>query len=178
MDVPSVEAAAVVVSANCGERSQRGHVTPGESPRQIRSGKMAAAPLAIAFPVGRHRGAATLLHGLGVKTRSSYWTSDGDACGRRNLLGGVVSRDTVWFDVVAGLLFGTAPPVMTVLSLGVRQGGLSTPRHDVCSTVGDRGLHSVAASSACSVSQCLVLLRNLQCGAGQRCGTACDAPGF
>ena len=33
--------------------------------------------------------------GLWVKTRSSSWTSDGGSCGRRDLLGGVVSRDTV-----------------------------------------------------------------------------------
>jgi hypothetical protein len=32
---------------------------------------------------------------LGVKTRSRFWTSDGGAYGRRNLHGGVISRDTV-----------------------------------------------------------------------------------
>jgi hypothetical protein len=32
---------------------------------------------------------------LWVKPRSKAWTSDGDACGRRDLLGGVVSRDIV-----------------------------------------------------------------------------------
>ena len=30
-----------------------------------------------------------------MKTQSSSWTSDGGACGRRDLLGGVVSRDTI-----------------------------------------------------------------------------------
>jgi hypothetical protein len=61
---------------------------------------------------------ATLLHGLRVKIRSSFWTSDGGAYGRRNLLRGVASRDIARFIGSAGLLLVTASPVVMYRSLG------------------------------------------------------------
>ena len=105
--------------------------------------------------------------GLWVKTRSSSWTSDGGACGRRDLLGGVVSRDTVWRlgrPATRDLL----RPVVTILSDGVRRRGLPTSRQDACSSVGGRGSALSCCSPACSVPRCLELRGSLQCGAGQR----------
>jgi len=48
---PPVGKAVAMVSARYGERVQRGFGTPGESPRQILSGGMAAAPSGVAIPV-------------------------------------------------------------------------------------------------------------------------------
>jgi len=65
--------------------------------------------------------------GLWVKTRFSSWTSDGGACGRRDLLGGVVSRDTVRrLGRPAARDF--LRPVVTNLSEGVQRRGLPTSR--------------------------------------------------
>lgn len=105
--------------------------------------------------------------GLWVKTRSSSWTSDGGACGRRDLLGGVVSRDTVrrlGRPAARGLLRS----VVTNLSEGVRRRGLPTSRQDACSSVGGRGSSLGCCSPACSVPRRLELRGSLQCGAGQR----------
>ena len=105
--------------------------------------------------------------GLWVKTRSSSWTSDGGACGRRDLLGGVVSRDTVrrlGRPAARGLLRS----VVTNLSEGVRRRGFPTSRQDACSYVGGRGSSLGYCSPACSVPWQLELRGSLQCGAGQR----------
>jgi hypothetical protein len=102
-----------------------------------------------------------------VKTRSSSWTSDGGACGRRDLLGGVVSRDTVrrlGRPAARDLL----RPVVTNLSEGVRRRGLPTSRQDASSSVGGWG-SSLGLLFAC-------LQRSAAHGAAWqspvRCGTA------
>jgi hypothetical protein len=73
-----------------------------------------------------------------VKTRSSSWTGDGGACGRRNLLGGVVSRDTVRFDGMVGLLLVVVPAGGDKSVGGHVKRGLPTSRQDVCFSVGGR----------------------------------------
>jgi hypothetical protein len=59
-----------------------------------------------------------------VQTRTSSGTNDDGACGRRNLLGGVVSRDTVWAVDMVGLPSRLLRPVeMFSLCGGLRHGG-------------------------------------------------------
>jgi hypothetical protein len=67
--------------------------------------------------------------GFWVKTQSSFWTSDGGVCGRRNLLGGIVFRDIVLLIGLVGLLFAASSSGDEV----------STSSLVVGSPVGDRG---------------------------------------
>jgi hypothetical protein len=83
-------------------------------------------------------------HGLWVKTRSSSWTSDDGACGHRNLLGDVISRDTArfaaWPACFVVALVGRDKAVVRYASRG-----LPTPRHDATLLLGIQGLHSAIA---------------------------------
>jgi len=135
---PPVGKAVAMVSARYGERVQRGFGAPGESPRQILSGGMAAAPSGVALPVeGVILEQESCCTSLWVKTRSSSWTSDGGACGRRDLLGGVVSRDTVRSAAWLACCSRLPRPAVTILSLDMRNGGC-LPHAKRCSPVGGR----------------------------------------
>jgi hypothetical protein len=77
--------------------------------------------------------------GFWVKTQSSFWTSDGGVCGRRNLLGGVVFRDIVLLIGMVGLLFAVASSGDEVSVVCQVSRGLSTSNLVVGSLVGDNG---------------------------------------
>jgi hypothetical protein len=106
--------------------------------------------------------------GFWVKTQSSFRTSDGGACGRRNLLGGVVFRDIILLIGMVGLLFtdsSSGDEVSVVFH--VSRGCLLEASTSALMLV-TVGLLLADASTAHSVPQRLVLLGNLQCDAGHR----------
>jgi hypothetical protein len=106
--------------------------------------------------------------GFWVKTQSSFWTSDGGVCGRRNLLGGVVFRDIVLLIGMVGLLFVVASSGMKFLSFARCQGGCLLQVSSSALLLVTVCLLLAAASTARSVPRRLVLLGNLQCSAGHR----------
>jgi hypothetical protein len=78
------------------------------------------------------------LHAIRVKTRSSFWTGDGGASGRRNFLGGIALEAPFASIGVSSLLFVVTPdgdhePVVCHLLRG-----LPTPSLDVGPPVGNR----------------------------------------
>jgi hypothetical protein len=88
--------------------------------------------------------------GFWVKTQSSFWTSDGRVCGRRNLLGGVVFRDIVLLIGMVGLLFAVSSSGDEVSVACQVSRGLSTSSLVVGSLVGDR-VSSLGCCFDCSL---------------------------
>jgi hypothetical protein len=103
---------------------------------------------------------------LWVKTQSSSWTSDGGACGRRNLLGGVISRDSVRSATWPACCLWLLSPMVSILSQAAGEGGRLTQASTSALLLVVERLHLVVVLSTCSVPRCLGLLGNPQCGAG------------
>jgi hypothetical protein len=139
--VPIAEVAAMVMPASYSERLQRGlSLWAKDLARFIlvewRQRLLTSLPLLRASFWSDN----PAVQSIWVKTRSSSWTSDGDAYGRCYLLGDVVSRDMLafWPDYCPWLL----QPAGMKLSSSGRHGGLPTHRHGTTLLLPIGGPHS------------------------------------